>query len=167
MKASWYKLMKPHWVQRIFNCWPVFIGSGIRIETISKDFCYAKVALKYRWWNKNANRSAYGGNIFSMTDPIYPFMLMGVFGPDYLIWDSKASIHYIKPGRGKLTAEFQLSPEIIAQIRNATANGDKHFPSFVIYVKDEHGDVVAEIERVLYIRRRAKQVTDISRSKAA
>ncbi|GAM68993.1 hypothetical protein JCM19236_5306 [Vibrio sp. JCM 19236] len=94
-------------------------------------------------------------------------MLMGVFGPDYLIWDSKASIHYIKPGRGKLTAEFQLSPEILAQIRSATANGDKHFPSFVIYVKDEHGDVVAEIERVLYIRRRAKQVTDISRSKAA
>ncbi|GAM73158.1 hypothetical protein JCM19241_2613 [Vibrio ishigakensis] len=37
----------------------------------------------------------------------------------------------------------------------------------MIYVKDEHGDVVAEIERVLYIRRRAKQVTDISRSKAA
>ncbi|GAM73157.1 hypothetical protein JCM19241_2612 [Vibrio ishigakensis] len=37
------------------------------------------MALKYRWWNKNANRTAYGGNIFSMTDPIYLYV-DGVFG---------------------------------------------------------------------------------------
>ncbi|WP_261815696.1 DUF4442 domain-containing protein [Vibrio gallicus] len=167
MKASWYKWMTPKWVKRVFNCWPVFVGSGIRIEEISDDFCYARVALKFSWWNKNANRTQYGGNIFSMTDPLYPFMLMGVFGPEYLIWDSRASIHYIKPGKSRLSAEFRLSPEMLAQIRNATANGDKFFPKFIVNIKDEKGDIVAKMERTLYIRRRNKQVVDISANKAA
>lgn len=105
--------------------------------------------------------------MFSMTDPIYPFMLMGVLGPDYLIWDSEARIRFIKPGRSLLTAEFVLEQSIIEQIRQATVNGDKFFPKFVVIIKDTKGEVVAEIERTLYVRKRLKVASTISPERKA
>jgi acyl-coenzyme A thioesterase PaaI-like protein len=167
MKESLYRLMKPKWVRRFFNIWPVFMGAGIRINDISEDFRYSKVSLKFHWWNKNANRSQYGGSMFSMTDPIYPFMLMGVLGSEYLIWDSEAKIRFIKPGRSKLTAEFILEQNIIDQIKQATAHGNKYFPKFVVVIKDAKGEVVAEIERTLYVRKRLKTAQALPQSKKA
>jgi len=65
------------WVRHALNAWPPFWGAGIKIETLSPDFRFCRVTLKSRWWNKNANRTQFGGSMFAMTDPIYPLMLMG------------------------------------------------------------------------------------------
>ncbi|MGL4716994.1 MAG: DUF4442 domain-containing protein, partial [Aeromonas sp.] len=94
------------WVRRALNAWPPFWGAGIKIETLSDDFRYCRVTLKSRWWNKNANRTQFGGSMFAMTDPIYPLMLMGYFKNRYYVWDKAGSINYIKPGKGLLVAEF-------------------------------------------------------------
>ncbi len=67
---------------------------------MSDDFRFCRVTLKSRWWNKNANRTQFGGSMFAMTDPIYPLMLMGYFKNRYYVWDKAGSINYIKPGKG-------------------------------------------------------------------
>ncbi|WP_116474548.1 DUF4442 domain-containing protein [Zobellella maritima] len=145
---------RPRLLKALLNLWPPFWGAGICIEAISPDYSYCRVALVLRWWNKNANRTQYGGSLFSMTDPVYSMMLMAVLGPDYYIWDRAAQITFMKPGRGRVLAEFRLSRERIDEIRRATDGGDKYFPVFRINLVDEHGGLVAEVERTLYVRKK-------------
>ena len=91
-----------------------------------------------------------------MTDPIYPLMFMGILGKEYVVWDKAAEIEYIAPGKEKLLAEFELSPQQIAEIRDATKTGKKIFPQFEVLIKDASGTEVAKIKRTLYIRKKEK-----------
>ncbi len=141
-------------VRFALNIWPPFWGSGIKIESISDDFRTVKIRLKLRWWNKNANRTQYGGSIFSITDPIYSLMLMGILGKEYYVWDKEASINFIKPGKTELFAEMEITQNQLDEILASTVNGDKCFPEFIIHVKDEAGEVVSEVQRKLYVRKK-------------
>ncbi|MCG3721542.1 DUF4442 domain-containing protein [Vibrio cincinnatiensis] len=159
MNKTLEMLYKPNIVKWALNSWPPFWGAGIKIESISDDFREAKLRLKLRWWNKNANRSQYGGSIFSLTDPVYSLMLMGILGKRYYVWDKEASINFIKPGQSDLYAEFLISQAQLDDILAVTANGDKCFPEFIIHVKDKEGTVVSEVHRKLYVRKRPKYRT--------
>lgn len=146
--------MKPGLMKWVLNLWPPFFFSGIKVETIRDDFCYAQVRLKSRPWTKNINRSQFGGSMFAMTDPIYPLMIMGALGADYYVWDKKADIDFIAPGRGPLTAEFWLSEQVLRDIKAATDDGDKHFPEFLVHIKDQSGAIVCEVNRTVYVRKK-------------
>ncbi|QIA63916.1 DUF4442 domain-containing protein [Vibrio astriarenae] len=148
------KIYKPNVVRFALNIWPPFWGAGIKIISISDDFRQVKMRLKLRWWNKNANRTQYGGSMFSLTDPVYALMLMGILGPKYYVWDKEASINFIKPGGTDLYADFELSQQQLDEIWALTSTGEKCFPEFVVHVKDRSGEVVAEVERKLYIRKK-------------
>ncbi len=151
-----YKFYKPGIVKFLLNAWPPFWGAGIKIHTISSDFRQVTMKLKLRWWNKNANRTQYGGSIFSMTDPVYALMLMGILGEEYFVWDKEADINFIKPGTSELYADFIISQDVLNGILNDTAGGDKTFPEFLVHVKDNTGQIVATVRRVLYIRKKPK-----------
>ncbi len=150
------KIYKPKLVKFALNIWPPFWGAGIQIISISEDFRQVQMKLKLRWWNKNANRTQYGGSIFSLTDPVYSLMLMGILGEQYYVWDKEASINFIKPGQSDLFAEFLVSQEQLEDILRQTANGDKCFPEFITHVKDKHGNIVSEVQRKLYVRKKPK-----------
>ena len=149
-------LFKSAVMRRLINCWPPFFFTGIKITILDQDFCYCKIVLKSRPWTKNINRTQYGGSMFSMTDPIYPLMLMGVLGNQYYVWDRQAEINFLQPGKGKLTAEFYLTEDRLQQIIQATADGDKYFPQFRIDVKDQEGNIVCEVLRTVYVRKKTQ-----------
>ncbi|MGF1722749.1 DUF4442 domain-containing protein [Vibrio kyushuensis] len=156
MDAFLSKVYKPEIVRFALNIWPPFWGPGIKILSISDDFREVSMKLKLRWWNKNANRTQYGGSIFSLTDPVYSLMLMGILGEQYFVWDKEASISFIKPGGSDLYADFMISQPQLDSIFEATMNGDKCFPEFVIHVKDKNGEIVSEVQRKLYVRKKPK-----------
>ncbi|NGZ13332.1 DUF4442 domain-containing protein [Vibrio aestuarianus] len=156
MNQSLAKFYKPNIVKWALNSWPPFWGAGIRIDEISDDFRQVKMRLKLRWWNKNANRTQYGGSIFSLTDPVYSLMLMGILGEKYYVWDKEASINFIKPGQSDLYADFEITQDQLDTILASTVNGDKCFPEFIIHVKNAQGDVVSEVQRKLYVRKKPK-----------
>ncbi|WP_345335526.1 DUF4442 domain-containing protein [Ferrimonas pelagia] len=141
-------------VQRVLNLWPPFLFTGIRIERLSPDYRYCRVALRLRPWNKNGNGTHFGGSLFAMTDPVYSMMLMGIFGKAYRIWDKEADIDYLRPGRGRVYAEFRLTDGQLDAIRRSTSQGDKALPEFVVEVKDESGEVISRLRRVLYVRKK-------------
>jgi acyl-coenzyme A thioesterase PaaI-like protein len=150
---NWF--FKKSWAFRlIMNIWPPMFFAGIRVTQISKDFKFAHVQLTLRPWNKNAVGSHFGGSLFAMTDPFYMLMILSNLGKDYVVWDKSADIDFIKPGKGKVTAEFQLTQSLIDEIINKTANGDKYLPEIPVYVKDQQGQIVAKLNRTLYIRRK-------------
>lgn len=160
-----YKYYKPNIVRRALNLWPPFWGAGINITHISDDFRAVDVNLKLRWWNKNANRTQYGGSIFSLTDPIYALMLIGILGHEYYVWDKQADINFLKPGSSDLNAHFIISDDCVRWIKQQTADGDKCFPEFVVNVMNADGDTVATVKRVLYVRKKPQFREESSRER--
>ena len=81
-------------------------------------------------------------------------LIMSRLGKDYVVWDKSADIDYIKPGKGTVTAEFIITDALIEDILAHTAAGEKYLPELPVYVKDAEGEIVAKLNRTLYIRRK-------------
>jgi hypothetical protein len=81
-------------------------------------------------------------------------MLLANFHGDYIVWDKTADIDFMKPGFGTLTAEFNITDGLLEEIREATKDGAKHLPSLPVLVKNNQGEVVAKLNRVVYIRKK-------------
>jgi hypothetical protein len=138
---------------RYINIWPPFLGAGIRVKWTA-DLKAVDVEMKLRYWNRNYVGTHYGGSLYSMTDPFYMLMLMEHLGRDYIVWDKSASIRFRKPGKGKVRAEFRLSDAQLDDIREKLKTQERYEPTFVVQVKDEAGDVVAEVQKLIHIRRK-------------
>jgi hypothetical protein len=89
-----------------------------------------------------------------MTDAFYMLMLMANLGRDYIVWDKAAAIRYRKPGKGTVRAEFRLSDSQIDDIREKLKTLPKYEPVFMVEMKDKAGVVIAEVERVLHVRKK-------------
>ncbi len=92
-----------------------------------------------------------------MTDPFWMIMTMQSLGPDYIVWDKAATIEFVKPGQGTVTAVFSLEDAILEQIRAATADGGKCLHWFETRVTDASGDTVAVLRKQVYVRRKQKK----------
>jgi uncharacterized membrane protein affecting hemolysin expression len=75
-------------------------------------------------------------------------------GQDYIVWDKSATIRFRKPGRGTVSASFRLSDQQIDEIKQALNAEKKIERVFTVEVKDESGTVIAEVEKLLHIRRK-------------
>ena len=152
--------MMKNWMLKYMNFWPPFLGSGIKVKNVAPDFTSVDVEVKMRFWNRNYVGSHYGGTIYSMTDPWYMLMLMQNIGKEYIVWDKSAEVRFLKPGYGKLSAHFNLTAERIAEIKKAADENYKHEPTFTVQIKNEKGEVVAEVDKVLYVRRKDRTRND-------
>jgi acyl-coenzyme A thioesterase PaaI-like protein len=139
---------------KYMNLWPPLLGAGIKVVKMDKHLRAVDVEMRMRPWNRNIVGSHFGGSLFAMTDPFYMLMVIENLGREYVVWDKAASIRYRKPGKGTMRAEFRLPEERVEEIRAAVEAEERCEPRFVIEVKDEDGDVVAEVERVLYCAKR-------------
>jgi acyl-coenzyme A thioesterase PaaI-like protein len=143
-----------HALRRWVNLWPPFFGAGIRITHIATDMKAVDVEMKLRFWNANYVGTHFGGSLFAMIDPFYMLMLMANLGRDYVVWDKAATIRYRKPGRGTVRAEFRLSDSQIDDVREKLTTMSKYEPVFLVEVRDEAGVVIAEVEKMLHIRKK-------------
>ena len=81
-------------------------------------------------------------------------MLMENLGRDYVVWDKAAHIEFISPGQGTVHAEFKIDEDMLNTIREHTAAGEKYLPNYKVEVRDDHGTLVARVDKTLYIRRK-------------
>ena len=139
------------WVLRLY---PPLLGAGIRVRRVSADLRELDVELKAHWWNMNYVGTHYGGSLYSMTDPFYMLMLLHNLGRDYIVWDKAATIRFRKPGKGRLRASFRLTAGQLDAWRAQLETQEKIEPVMVVKVLDEQDEVVAEVEKLLYIRRK-------------
>jgi len=150
-----------HALRRWINFWPPFLGAGIRVQHIAPDMKSVDVEMNLRWWNANYVGTHFGGSLFAMTDAFYMLMLMANLGRDYIVWDKAASIRYRRPGKGIVRAEFRLTDAQLDDIREKLKSLPKYEPTFKVEVKDEQGTVVAEVEKLLYVRKREAEDPDL------
>ena len=147
------KIWKRH-MRWFMNVWFPFLGAGIRVTRLDDDWKAIDVEMKLRSWNSNYVGTHYGGSLYSMADPFYMLMLIENLGRDYIVWDKAASIRFRKPGKGKVTARFRLSDEQIADIKRQLETEDRVQPVFKVEIRDESNEIVAEVEKVLHVRKK-------------
>lgn len=136
----------------LWNLWPPFLFSGIRVVKKSKDYRHITAKLKLRFWSANFVGTQYGGSLFSMTDGFYMVMLMKNLGPAYSVWDKAATIRYIQPGKTDVTAEFHLSEEDLEHIRKTVQEQGRMHWQRSIAIKDAHGNIIAEVDKTISIK---------------
>ena len=159
MTKAWKRHMR--W---FLNLYPPFLGAGIRVKRLQPDWKAIDVEMKLRFWNSNYVGTHFGGSLYSMTDPFYMLMLIETLGRDYIVWDKSATIRFRKPGKGKVRTEFRLADAQLDEIRDKLKTQDKIEPTFLVEVRDESGALVAEVEKVLHVRRKqpenSKSISD-------
>lgn len=139
---------------RLLRFWPPYLGAGIKVTHVAADCSSFDVEMKLRWYNRNYVGTHFGGSLYSMADPYYMLILIERLGSGFVVWDKAATIRFKKPGRGTVRAHFELDDAEVERIRHQAEAKGKIEPVFTAHVVDEEGDVVAEIEKVLYVRKK-------------
>lgn len=139
---------------KILNLWPPYLGAGIKVIKFNPEFTDLIVRMKLRFWNRNYVGTHFGGSLYSMVDPMYMLMLMQNLGPGYIVWDKSATIRFLRPGKATVLAHFVLSPEKISEIKMLADTQRKVEPTFTVLIKNTEGEVVAEVDKIIYVRKK-------------
>ena len=141
---------------KLINFYPPFLGAGIRVLRRESDTHTIRVRMKVTRLNLNAVGTHFGGSLYAMCDPFFMLLLMHSLGRDYIVWDTAASIRFVRPGRGAVHATFHIPQATIDAVRAQADAGQPVEPEFGVDVVDEAGEVVAHVEKRLYVRRKLR-----------
>ncbi|MGC4117075.1 MAG: YiiD C-terminal domain-containing protein [Myxococcales bacterium] len=144
-------LAKGRALARLLNVYPPYLGAGVRVREV--DSHTFDVSMRLRPWNQNYFGTHFGGSLYSMCDPFFALVLARELGPEYVVWDKAAAIRFLKPGKGTVRARFAVPPERVHEIRAKLEHARKDEPRFTAQVLDAAGDVVAEVDKHLYVRK--------------
>ncbi|HVT61443.1 MAG TPA: DUF4442 domain-containing protein [Thermoanaerobaculia bacterium] len=143
----------------LLNLFPPYLGAGIRVRFAppADGGRAIEVRMRLRFWNRNYVGTHFGGSLYSMCDPFFMLILIEKLGRGYVVWDKWASIRFRRPGRGTVLARFAIPDAEIEEIRARADRGERVEPRFTVQVFDREGQVVAEVEKLLYVRRRPEE----------
>ena len=139
---------------KLLRFYPPYLGAGVSVTQVAKDLSVLEVEMKLSHWNRNFVGTQFGGSLYSMCDPFFMLMLMMQLGDGYVVWDKSASIEFLKPGRGKVKARFELPRIRVDELRAEVDEKGKIDPLFEVTVLDEQGEPVARVRKVLSVRRK-------------
>lgn len=139
---------------RAINWYPPYFFSGIKVIDHAEDFSSFKTRLKLTWYNRNLLGTAFGGSLYSMCDPFFMFILIIHLGEEYIVWDKHASIDFVKPGKGSVFAEFKLTHDQIAEVKNIVNEKGKHVFEFPCEIKSAEGQLIAKLNKGVYVKRK-------------
>jgi acyl-coenzyme A thioesterase PaaI-like protein len=151
MTTAWRRLR----FKLLLSLYPPFLGAGIQVTRVADDLGSIEVRMRLHAWNRNYVGTHFGGSLFAMADPFFMIILLERLGPGYVVWDKAGTIRFRRPGRGTVRATFEIPPERVEEIRRAADAGGKVEPTFVARIVDAEGEVVAEVEKLLSVRRKA------------
>lgn len=141
------------------SLWPPYLAAGVRVEEFSEDFRSVRVRLNKRPWTTNYVGTAFGGSMFSMSDPFWMLLLMRHLGRDHVVWDTRGEIDFRSPGTSTLHAEFSITDADLAEIRAEAAAGGKVLRWFTTDITDDDGTIVATVRKQIYVRRKKEAAT--------
>ena len=146
----WEQLSTKLGFDQAFEHFGPYQGANVKIKTIDAYTVESSMALIET--NTNYVGTHFGGSLYSMCDPFFMFLLMENLGKDYIVWDKAAAIEFIKPGTGTVTARFHIPPQEFEYLKAELARVRKLDRIYICEVKNEAGEVVARMQKTLYIR---------------
>lgn len=133
-----------------FNFFPAYRGTGGRLTYIADDFHEIRVKLPLSWRTRNYVGTIFGGSMYGAVDPLYMVMLIKILGNNYVVWDKAATIRFKRPGRETLYAEFKVTPEEVAEIKDELTRNKSIERVYGINLVDKAGKVHAVVEKTIY-----------------
>jgi acyl-coenzyme A thioesterase PaaI-like protein len=142
------------WLLKMINLYPPLLGAGIRVRRTGADRRAFEVRMRLTVFNRNYVGTHFGGSLYAMCDPFFMLILIPALGPEYVVWDKAATIRFVRPGRGTVRAAFDVPDERVEAIRREVDANGRAEPVFTAQVLGSDGEVVAEVDKTLYVRRR-------------
>ncbi len=139
-----------------FNFFPAYRRTGARITYIAHDWHEVRIKLPLNWRTRNYVGTLFGGSIYGAVDPLYMVMLIKVLGPEYIVWDKEATIHFKQPGRTTLYATFAIDEQELQTIREELIDKPKIDRVYRVDLADADGNVAASVEKTIHIRRKER-----------
>ncbi|HRP68807.1 MAG TPA: YiiD C-terminal domain-containing protein [Turneriella sp.] len=147
----WKQLSTEFGIDGAFEHFGPYVGANVKVCSVDAYTVESSMALVET--NTNYVGTHFGGSLYSMCDPFFMFILMRNLGNNYIVWDKAASIEFIKPGTGTVTARFHIPPEEIEALKTELIRVKKLNRIYKCAVTDETGGFVAQMTKTLYIRR--------------
>jgi hypothetical protein len=147
--------VSPVMLQRSLNWFfTPWIGAGIRLETLSDDFRWARVILPLRFYNRNFVGTHFGGSLYSMVDPMYMLMLLNILGNEFIVWDMAAKIQYKQPGKTDVYADFVIEDDLLESLFALKPNEKRIFDLPVDVKSLVNDEVIASAVKTTYVKRK-------------
>lgn len=143
--------LRTQWTRLLLNVWPCIFSAGGRVTYLADDFSKLRVELPLSWRTRNYVGTIYGGSLYASTDPFYMLMLLQLLGKDHVVWDKGCTIRFKRPATSTVTADFEITPEMLAQVKRALkVSGETEF-TWTVQYRDRSGAVYAQFDKVLYV----------------
>ncbi|MCO4795203.1 MAG: YiiD C-terminal domain-containing protein [Bacteriovoracaceae bacterium] len=139
---------------KIINFYPPYLGAGVKVRPLNPEQTILEVSMKLGKLNQNYVGTHFGGSLYSMCDPWFMLILLKLLGKKYLVWDKSASIDFLSPGKGKVSARFEITPERLSEIIEKVDELGKYEPEFSVDVLGSDGAIVARVQKKLWIRKK-------------
>ncbi len=143
----------------VLSLYPPLLFQRISVKRFGSGFRTAEVRIARSLFNRNYNKTTFGGTIFSAVDPVYVFMYWQIFarkGFTIQSWLKSASIDYKKPGDTALTIHFSLSEADIQEAEDELNRVGKFVKKHPIEIRNTRNELCAFAETEIYMRKIAK-----------
>jgi hypothetical protein len=149
--------LQPKELRRMLNLWFPFLVNRIQIISITEDFHEMQVRLKHSFWNRNPNKSVWGGSITSALDPFFPIMLKQILLKRGIITDfySKAvNVQFIKMVKSNVMFQFSISKEEVAATEKELKENGKYADWYSVDGIDSEGEICVNGRVQVYLKTR-------------
>ena len=149
--------LQPRELRWMLNLWFPFLVNRIQIISISEDFHKMEVRLKHSFWNRNPNKSIWGGSITSALDPFFPIMMKQILLKRGILTDfySKAvNVQFIKMVKSNITFQFSISEEEVTVTEKELNQNGKYEGWHSADGIDSKGNICVNGRVQLYVRSR-------------
>jgi acyl-coenzyme A thioesterase PaaI-like protein len=147
--------IKSQFVRLLFNLFPCYRRTGVRVTYIASDFQEVRIKLPLNWKTRGYNGTIFGGSMYASIDPVYMTMISWNLGRNYVVWDKSATMDFLKPGKETLFATFSLRDGQIDDIRadlKVLPRVERHYH---VELCDKGGVVHARFEKTIVAKHRS------------
>jgi acyl-coenzyme A thioesterase PaaI-like protein len=159
MASVWQRTIRTLGFQRFIRMmrfYPPLLGAGVRVRHAAHDASRVEVEMPLTPWNRNFVGTQFGGSLYAMCDPFLMIMLIERLGPGYVVWDKAGTIEFLRPGRGRVRAIFDVPAARVEEIRAEADASGRALPRFEVDVVADDGTAVARVEKVVHVRARER-----------
>ena len=149
--------LRPNELKWMLNLWLPFIFNSVKIESVSENFTKARIRLKHTIWNRNPNKSLWGGAIFSAADGFFPLMLKQnalIKGIQTDFFTKSTTVNYLREAKTDLIFSFQLKEKDIELLINSLKKEGRYQKIHTIYGINTDGQKCIEANIQPYLRLR-------------
>jgi len=142
---------------KLMNFWLPFFFNRIKIVYVSNDFKKVDVLLKHTFWNRNPNKSLWGGALFSAVDPFYPMIIKQVLLRDNIktnFLTKSAHVEYLRESKTNILFSFIVSHEEIDNIKTILDNTGRYDGWHEVYGTDENNNKCIKAKIQVYLKLR-------------